>query len=316
MGIKPATVSFASCQGTLSYRKPDLFQVVGVDVYVRFGRGQIKRYGCVFSCATSRAIHLEKLDSLDTDAFINGFVRFSARRGQPDVVLSDNGTNLVGACNELRRSFAEIDRQKVIQAARRRDIDWRFNPPNASHMGGMWERMIRTIRRVLCALLNPNVRLSDEILCTIFCEAENLINSRPLTKVSQDVDDESPLTPNHLLLLSGNYSLPWSVVHKADTYRKRWRHVQLLVEHFWRRWVKEYLLQLHGRQKWTAKQPNMKVGDIVLLVDENSPRGAWPLGRVIDVHEGRDGLVRSVRIRTKSTVLVRPVTKLVLLEST
>ena len=295
------------------------FNVVGVDIFgpfmVKFGRSQVKRYGCVYSCAVSRAVHIEKLDSLNTDSFINGFVRFVSRRGHPKTVMSDNGTNLVGTYNELQRSFAELDRHHIIQAARRRDIEWQFNPPMASHMGGIWERMIRTIRRILFAILSPNLRLSDEVLATVFCEAENIINSRPITKVSDDMHDDDPLTPNHLLMLNRNYSFPWAATHKTDAYRRQWRHAQFIVGHFWKRWVKEYLIELHRRQKWLEKKPNLGVGDVVLIMDENVPRGAWPLGRVVDVNVGRDGLVRSVRLRTKTTYLVRPITKLVVLES-
>ena len=104
------------------------FNVVGVDIFrpflVKFGRSQVKRYGCVYSCAVSRAVHIEKLDSLNTDSFINGFVRFVSRRGHPKTVMSDNWTNLVGTYNELQRSFAELDRHHIIQAARRREIEW------------------------------------------------------------------------------------------------------------------------------------------------------------------------------------------------
>ena len=202
------------------------FQTTGVDVfgpfYVKVGRAQVKRYGCIYSCFSTRAIHIEKLDGLDTDTFINGFVRFVSRRSCPRQVLSDNGTNIVGAYNELRRSFDQIDKVRVLQDARRRNVDWQFNPPLASHMGGLWERMIRAIRRVLCALLNSNTRMTDDVLHTIFCEVENIINSRPLTKASDDVNDESVITPNHFLLLSGNYSVPW-VRREAHTDVCKWR---------------------------------------------------------------------------------------------
>ena len=294
------------------------FQTTGVDVfgpfYVKVGRAQVKRYGCIYSCFSTRAIHIEKLDGLDTDTFINGFVRFVSRRSCPRQVLADNGTNIVGAYNELRRSFDQIDKVRVLQDARRRNVDWQFNPPLASHMGGLWERMIRAIRRVLCALLNSNTRMTDYVLHTIFCEVENIINSRPLTKASDDVNDESVITPNHFLLLSGNYSVPWVRTTKGDVFQRRWRHVQHVVGHFWARWLKEYLPELNRRQKWLNKKPNLKVGDMVLMIDENAPRGSWPLARVAEVHVGRDGLVRSARLKTKTTFLVRPVTKLVFLE--
>ena len=189
------------------------FTHVGVDLfghfYVKQGRAEVKRYGCVYTCFTSRAIDIQLLSSLETDTFINGFIRFIARRGQPETILSDNGTILVGAYTELSRSLRQLDRNKVIQTARRRNIHWEFNSPYASHQGGVWERMIRTIRKVLVALLQGNSRMTDDVLHTIFSEVECIVNSRPLTKCSDDINDDAPLTQNHLLLLRGNSSLPW-----------------------------------------------------------------------------------------------------------
>ena len=242
-------------------------------------------------------------------------MRFISRRGMPSKLWSDNGTNIVGARTELSRSLRQLDRSKIVSTARRKDVEWSFNPPHASHQGGLWERMIQTIRQILVALLTPNARLSDDVLNTIMCEIENLINSRPLTKCSDDVDDDAPLTPNHILLLRGNYSYPWCTTQVADTYRRRWKHVQHVVEQFWRRWIREYLPELNRRQKWLNPLPNVKPGDLVLISDECTPRGAWPLGLITETKIGRDGLVRSAKVRTKSTHLVRPITKLILLES-
>ena len=296
------------------------FSSVGVDIfgpfYVTVGRSQVKRYGCIFSCFTSRAVHVEKIDDLSADAFINCLIRFISRRGHPQLVRSDNGTNLVGARNELDRSFRQLNRDDVIRAARRRNIEWVFNPPLASHHGGLWERMIRTMRRVLFAILNSSTRLTDDVLTTVFCEAENIINSRPITKCSDDANDLEPLTPNHLLVLKGNYSYPWTNPNEGNLYQRKWRAVQCYVNTFWKRWLREYLPDLQRRQKWQDVKPNIRIGDMVLLIDDNAPRGAWPLGRVSEVNSGRDGLVRSVRLVTKSGQLVRPITKVVLLENT
>ena len=294
------------------------FTDTGFDVfgpfYVKHGRSEAKRYGIVFTCFTTRAIHIEKLNSLETDAFINALIRFVSRRGCPKTVRCDNATNFVGGNNELSKSLRQLDRNKIVQTARRFNTEWIFNTPLASHHGGVWERLIRTIRKVLTAILHKNARLTDDSLHTFFCEVENVVNGRPLTKCSSDVNDETPLTPNHLLILGGNMSLPIGVFHDSDKYRKQWRHVQSMVNAFWRRWVAEYLPQLQSRQKWQRIRPNVCVGDLVLIVDENSPRGYWPLGLVIELIKGRDDLVRSVKMRARNKVVVRPITKVVLLE--
>ena len=102
--------------------------------------------------------------------------------------------------------------------------------------------------------------------------------------------------------------------NESDQYRKRWRHAQLIVNHFWRRWLREYLPELTQQQKWLVSKPNVKKGDLVYIMDENMPRGSWPLGLVVEVNEGRDGLVRSASLKTKMSYQVRPITKLVLLQ--
>ena len=128
------------------------------------------------------------------------------------------------------------------------------------------------------------------------------------------VDDLSALSPNHLLLMKDNLEVPPGEFKMGDMYRKRWRYVQHLVNQFWRRWQKEYIPELMKRHKWTEMQRNIQVGDLILLMQENTPRGLWPLGIIVEVMNGRDGLVRSVRVRTSATTLVRPITKIVLLE--
>ena len=295
------------------------FTSVGVDCfgpfYVKRGRGQEKRYGCLFTCLTTRAIHLEKLHSLDTDSFINGLMRFTSRRGTPERIRSDNGTNFVGGHKELRAAVEHWNEShQTKEYLLLRHIEWEFNPPTASHMGGVWERQIRTVRKVLTAILRNQV-LDDERLETVFCEVESIVNSRPLTPVSSDPKDMEPLTPNHLLLLRAGPSAPPGKFTKDDIYSRRWRHVQFMADHFWKRWLREYLPLLQLRQKWLEPKQNLTPGDIVLLMDETVPRKTWPLGRVVKTFPGRDGLVRSAEVKTKWNMLTRPVTKLCLLET-
>jgi hypothetical protein len=160
------------------------------------------------------------------------------------------------------------------------------------------------------------VRLTDEILSTFLCEVENIINSRPLTKMNSDIHDPTPITPNDLLLLRGKSVAPPGKFVESDRYRKRWRHVQFLCDQFWRKWVKLYLPELQRRCKWTNAVENLKTGDLVLIMDESIPRNLWPLALVTEAVRGRDGLVRSAKVKTRSSHFVRPISKLVCLEST
>ena len=242
------------------------FTDVGVDCFgpfhVKRGRSREKRYGCIFTCMSIRAVHLEKLHSLDTDSFLNAFLRFAARRGTPKTVHSDNGTNFVGGEKELRAAIKRLEESKQTEGFfLNRRIEWQFNPPAASHMGGVWERHIRTCRKVLGSLLRDQV-LDDERLDTLLCEVESIVNDRPITAVSDDPTDLEPLTPNHLLKLGHGHPVPLRDLKATDQYGKRWKHVQFLVEQFWRRWTAEYLPTLQRRQRWIQRQPNFKADDL------------------------------------------------------
>ena len=296
------------------------FTYVGLDCFgpffVKRGRSQEKRYGLLFTCLTIRAIHIEKLHSMDSDAFINAFIRFVSRRGRPELVRSDNGTNFVGGEKEINEAIRKWnDNPKVMNMLLVHQVEWKFNPPVAPHMGGAWERQIQTVKKVMNTVLKNQV-LDDERLDTLFCEAESVVNGRPLTHLSDDPNDYEVLTPNHLLQLRASVPLVATVTKKEDCYGRRWRHVQLLADMFWKRWVKEYLVSLQFRSKWISPKPNLKEDDVVIIADEATPRRSWPLGRVTKVNVSSDGLVRSVEVKTGSNLLVRPVHKLHLLEST
>jgi hypothetical protein len=293
------------------------FSCVGMDYFgpleVKKGRSLLKRYGVIFTCLATRAIHLEKADSLDTDSCVNAIRRFIARRGQVREIRSDNGTNLVGAERELKAEIRRWNQTKIHNCLLQKNIEWKFNPPTGSHFGGIWERQIRTVRKIMTSIVREQT-LTDESLCTLFCEVEAIINSRPITTAQSEAGDLEPLTPNHLLLLKAKPSLPPIIAEETGPYaRRRWKQVQYLANLFWKRWTREYLLQLQERQKWVRPRANIKTGDIVLIVDGSRPRNTWTMGRVIKTRPDKMGLVRQVELQTKSSVLVRPIHKLCLL---
>ncbi|XP_071486966.1 uncharacterized protein [Diadema antillarum] len=299
--------------------KPDdpPFTRVGVDFFgpldVKRGRSVVKRYGVMFTCLAVRAVHIEKADSLSTDSCIAAIRRFIARRGAVQVMRSDNGTNLVGAKRELKREIDAWNQAQINDALLQHNIQWSCNPPGGSHHGGVWERQIRTVRELLFNLVKQQT-LDDEGLQTLLCEAEAIINGRPITKVSDDPTDLEALTPNHLLLMKSQPQLPPTVTRETDVYaRRRWRQVQYMSDLFWRRWTKEYLPQLQQRQKWVEPQRNLQVGDLVLLVDQTLPRNTWLLGRVTRTLPDAEGYVRSVEVKTKLGAYTRPISKLCLL---
>ena len=297
------------------------FSQTGVDYFgpipVKVGRTTKKRYGVLFTCFTSRAIHIEVAETLDTSSCINAIRRFISRRGPVKEMHSDNGTNFIGANNELKSALQEIDQETMQRFGTNHGFKWSFNVPAASHHGGVWERQIRTVKKILQAILTEQhikVTTSDEQLYTLLCEVESTINSRPLTKASDDPTDLDVLTPNHLLHMKTPENLPPGTFVEKDLYaRKRWRQIQFLADLFWKRWIKDYLPSLQSRQKWLQPDRNLKPGDIVLIVDQTAPRNSWPMGRVEQTYVGSQGQVRSASVKTKSATLTRPITKLCLI---
>ena len=176
-------------------------------LFVRHGRGKAKRYGCLFTCLAVRAVHIEIAHSLETDSFINALRRFICRRGCPSVIRSDNGTNFVGAERELREAVQGWNQRKISDWLVQKNVTWMFNPPSASHMGGVWERQIRSARKILKSLADEKL-LTDETLLTLVSKTEAIINGRPLTPISDDPKDMESLTPNHILFPVSSFLIP------------------------------------------------------------------------------------------------------------
>ena len=304
------------------------FHHTGVDLFGPFivvhGRKTEKKYGVVFTCFSSRAIHLEIADSLSTDSFINALRRFICRRGNVASLTSDNGTNLTSTYRELKIGIQEWNQSQINEHLKQKDIAWHFNPATGSHHGGAFEREIRTVRKTLTSMLNcQNVKLNFDQLHTLLCEVESILNGRPLTRASSDPDDARALTPNDILLFNAGITFPPGLFDKHDDYmNRRYRQVQYLTNVFWKRWKNEYLITLQERQKWNSLKENLKVNDLVLVMDVSTSRNSWPLGLVTEVREDRNGLVRSATVRiskckdssTKgfgSSKIVRPIVKLI-----
>ena len=251
------------------------FTHCGVDVFgpftIKERRSEPKRYGALFTCMTSRYVHIEVTHSLDADSFIQSLRRCIARRGSIRTLWSDNGTNFVGAEKELWKAcFEQNSKVKDFLGSKGADwIVWKKNPPNASHFGGIWERQIRSARAILNDLLNNHAKsLDTESLQNLMVECETIINSRPLTvDTISNLNSPAPLAPANILTMKSKVILPpTGVFERPDIFSKRrWRRVQHITNEFWARCKKEFFCQLQFRQKWKDKQRNFQVGDVVLL---------------------------------------------------
>ena len=298
------------------------FETCGVDymgpLEVRQDRNQLKRYCCVFTCLASRATHLEMAYDLTTESFLMALRRFLSIRGHSTrTIHSDNGTNFVGARQELVRGVQRLNQQKIINELSPQGIKWVHAPPLASHQGGIYEAVIRLVRKTMASLMaERHLRtLTDEGLVTLLKEVEYILNCRPLTPVSTDPDAFEALSPIMLLTGSIGPGLPPDVFVKSDGLRSSWRACQLQADEFWRRWQVEYLSLLQGRSKWLVPGKNVNKGDLVLLLDQDQPRNTWPKAIIDEVYPGRDGMVRSVKVRTADRkTYIRDVRKLCNLE--
>ena len=285
------------------------FTYVGLDVFgpwtvvarrTRGGQAQSKRWATLFTCMSTRAIHIELIDSMDSSTFINALRRFFALRGPAKQIRSDCGTNFIGACKELEILLTDPHGPKVSKYLSGEGCSWIFNPPHASHMGGVWERMIGVSRRILDSMLqqaSPS-RLTHDVLSTLMAEVTGIVNSRPLTPISTDPDSPFLLTPA-MLLTQKICTLfpPPGDFKEADLHRQQWRQVQHLANTFWSRWRREYLATLQSRCKWQEDQRNLKEGDVVLLKDAQAKRNEWPMALVTKAIACSDGRVRKVELR-------------------
>ena len=298
---------------------PDLvFNRVGVDYagpfYVKYGYVRkptlVKSYVCVFVSLSIKAVHLELVSDLSTEAFIACLRRFIARRGKPSLIWSDHGSNFVGACREIKELLQKSDH--VSDFCAMQGIKWEFIPERAPHFGGLWEATVKSFKRHFSRVVGE-VKLTFEEATTVLAQIEACLNSRPLTPLPSAEDKGiEVLTPGHFLIGRPIEALPDpSETSQSFTLLKRWHLCQALVRHFWRRWTTEYLTTLQRLSKWQKhSQLNISVGDVVVVREDETIPGRWPIARVTKTYPGKDGIVRVITIETgEGKTYTRPVVK-------
>ena len=172
-------------------------------------------------------------------------------------------------------------------------------------MGGSWESIIKSVKRILRAISSERV-FTDESLQTHLCEVESILNKRPLTAVSDDINDFEAITPNHLLIGYQNKANAINPLRHKNNLKVQWKNVQSSAHMFWKCWLNHYLPTLTNRQKWAKTVENLSVNDLVIIKTKDTPRSQWPLGRISEVYPGDDGIVRSVKIRIPTGEIIRP----------
>ena len=289
-----------------------------IDIRISKGRGNrsYKGYIALFICMVTKAVHIEAVSDLTTQAFLAAFRRFTARRGLCANMYSDNGTCFVGANRKLKQDHDRLMRNvtsEITPIVAKDGVTWHFIPPRASHFGGLWEAGIKSTKFHLKRVIGAST-LTFEEMSTLLAQIECILNSRPLCPLSNDPEDLSSLTPGHFLAFGSLNAVPEpSLLDRSVHGIHRWEIIQRMVQQFWKRWSAEYLNRLMHRPKWVSKKANINVGNLVLLKDENLPPSKWMMGRVLECHPGNDGLVRAVTLKTEGGSLKRPIAKLCLL---
>ena len=296
-----------------------VFDTTGVDyagpVYLKRGSVRkptiIKAYISVFVSLTIKAVHLDLVSDLTSDAFIACLRRFIARRGKPSLILSDHGSNFVGASREIKELMEFLkqrgNQKTIFKFCSLQNINWKFIPERAPHFGGLWEASVKSMK----LHLRRDTKLTFEEFSTVLAQVEACLNSRPLSPLASDGDGIEALTPAHFLVGRSLESLP----DRSFTYRnvsllKRWELCQNIIQHFWKRWSTEYLSSLRRFTKWHHPSRNIQIDDIVLMKEDSLIPTKWPL---TEVNVGKDGLVRVITVKTDMGTYKRPITKITLL---
>ncbi|CDW58140.1 hypothetical protein TTRE_0000644401 [Trichuris trichiura] len=272
------------------------FENTGLDfagpIYVRRRRTCEKAYICLFTCMTTRAIHLELVPDMTAPRFVQALRRFFARRGRPAIIQSDNFKTFKSASRELQQLFNEDNSERIDE------------PP---HTLEIYNRESTLYRWILGTVGEISERSTTKDSRTSFAGRRRHVYSTLRRR------DYGQCQTFDLLSLPECGTADRSV--SGHTLRQRWRYHQQLLAHFWRRWKEEYITTLSGRKKWNVERENPRVNDVVLVAEDNVPRHRWRLGIVVELLPGEDGLVRTVRVKTAAGVISRPTRKLHLLES-
>ncbi|XP_029671495.1 uncharacterized protein LOC115240471 [Formica exsecta] len=271
-----------------------------------------KAYLALFVCHSTSAVHLELVTDYSTDAFMAAYKQFTARRGICATLMSDCGTNFKGADVELQNLFAASSNKlgRLAAMLAKDGTQWKFIPPAAPHFGGKWEAEVKSVKHHLKRVLGETI-LTYEEMTTLLTQIEAVLNSRPLTLLTDDPKDLNALTPGHFLIGSTLAIVPEPSLEIVKSSRlSRWQLLRQMLDSFWSRWSTECLQRYLAIYKWSRSAPSLKEGALVLVIDERYPPSKWPLGRVIQTHPGKDGHTRVVTVRTQTTSLKRPVVKL------
>ena len=274
-------------------------------------RTRNKCFGIIFTCGGSRAVYCDVTQDYSTDSFLQAVRRFVSLRGYPSDIYSDCGSQLVKAEKEIRN-------HKIMQYGVEKGLTWHFSTPTAPWKNGCAESLIKSIKKALTVTIGNQILSFPELQTYVF-EAANIVNEQPIAVHSTSLDDGSYICPNDLLLGRASTAVPSGPFPEYTSPKKRLAFIQLLVDSFWKKWVRDYFPSLLIRSKWHTEKRSLCVGDIVLIQDLSALRGQWKLGKVSKIHTSVDNVIRNVDVQYKNdssrklVTVSRPVQRLVVI---
>lgn len=276
-----------------------------------------KVYLALFICFLSKAVHVELVTDLSTQAFLRAMGRFVSDRGNVAKMYSDNATNFVGAANVLREAFKMLEdgRAEVEKACRKLHIEWSFIPPRTPHHGGLWEASIKLLKRIVVNIAG-NLNLTEDELRTVAKQAQAIINSRPISAVSSDPNDLEPLTPGHFVYGGPASALPQPPINIPNDNLDRVQVARRMIganQQIWKRFHTDYLSLLQARTKWHLQTDKFSVGSLVLLKEDNTASLHWPIGRIVATYPSSNNVVRVIDVKTVKGIVKRGISGVALL---
>ncbi|GFT70543.1 integrase catalytic domain-containing protein [Trichonephila clavipes] len=263
-----------------------------------------------------KTVHIELVSDLTSQAFIAALKRFMARKGKCAKLFSDNGKNFVGASNEIKKLLEIVRKpdEKLANYLAAEGIEWKSIPARSPNFGGLWEAAIKSCKYHLKRVVN-GINLTYEELLTVTVQIQGILNSRPLCPLSNNDDDFQVLTPAHFFLINRplNSLEEPNLTKCKESNLKKWQKITKIVQLMWKFWSRNYLNQLQQRGKWMFEKNNVKIGDLVLIIEENLPTYKWALGRIVELYYGEDKKVRVVKIKTQYSTCKRAISRICVL---